>query len=413
MRKALLYIGGSEMQVPGLAAAQAAGLYTVLTDMSEHPGSAHAADRVVRMSATDVRGQLDHAVALAKEFELVGAYGVADYAYEAVGEIADSLRLPIGGRSLFATMADKQRTSDVLAKAGVSVPRQMVFNCEEDAERLAAEISKAFDTPLVIKPHAGHDSQGVSVVRLPNHAALVTALISACAVSEKVVVEQFIEGVHRNVDGLLIDHEFYPVSITERRAVPGYPVATLCGFEANDLTPGHRQTLFDVCASAASALGIVSGPISVELFDTNEGPQVIEASPHFHSLWSTAARDASAIGSWFRWLADDSNWARDLPESAQDVVGYYFVRANEDDAIVSRAGVEDAAMMNGVVHITRLASTTSSAQFRGGAGPVICALVLRSATTVGFFKLAADCTDRIMGPRHNTPGSKSYLTAHS
>jgi hypothetical protein len=394
--KALIYIGGAEMQLPGVLAAKAAGLYTVVTDLEANPPAARYADRFVQLSATDVEGLLALSAEIARDYTLIGAYGIAQYAYDAIGLMADRHGMRIGSSELFRVVSDKQATNAALQKNGVGVPTQRIIDVNQRDADIADMAISEFDFPLVVKPRDGHGSHGISIIATPNHTELVRAIDRARSVSDQLIFETALDGIHYNVDGLMIENEYFPVSITERHPITPGSTLTLKGFEPNDLPPETVAQLHDNGAGVARALGIQSGPVSAELLHTANGPRVFEVSSHFQCIWNTAHNGGSAIGAWFSWLAGDTEWRRHLRQDKTDVVGYYFVRSFEHDRrLISLNGVQEISRRQYVKRVIEYKKPGTLVQNPEGKGDLIYVLLLRCPDRQSFHRTAKQCVDGI------------------
>lgn len=391
---AILYIGASAMQLHGVEAARAAGLWTVATDMDAQAAGRLLADRFEVLSATDVPGLLALAAEIDNEFNLVGAYGIADYAYEAVGAIAARYRLPIGTPQVFATMADKAACHDALARAGLAVPRQMALG-DQDVRVAAAWAVEHLRFPVVLKPANDCNSRGVHTVFDQDPAAVAASLQTGRNNHGQILVETLVQGTHFNVDGLLCEDTFIPVAITERTFVDNVLHQPLMSFEANDLTPQVKARLWDVAARAAMAVGRRAGPVTVDIIDGAGGAVVLEVSPHFHCIKMTDLRGASAIGAWFAFLAGRPDWRATLPEPPNRVIGYLGLYAAPDrDDGASRQAVQRMLEDGLIVHTVALRPATGSRRPAAGAAEIAGVVFLDCEDRESLLARADDVTAR-------------------
>ena len=87
------------------------------------------------------------------------------------------------------TAGNKRLTKMMLEDAGIPVPKGTVVRKQESA----IEDAQWLGYPVVIKPHDGHHGKGVTT-NLSNEQELIEAFARAKAMSDKVIVEQYLTG---------------------------------------------------------------------------------------------------------------------------------------------------------------------------------------------------------------------------
>jgi len=302
-QKALIYVGASKPQIPGIAAAKRAGLYTVVTDIdADAPGAAYA-DRHIKVSATDTKRLLVAAEDVAAQHELVGCYGVADYAFEAIGRINERFGLRGCSREVYRRAADKQISKSIWQKEGIPVADGCLIDPDRAPEEMMNEIEAKLSFPIVIKPLDSYNSQGITEVDAPNLSEFVAATSKAFQQSTNVMAEEFLTGKHINVDMLMLKSDSFPVTCTERLFWHKDNREVLISLQPADLSDSTEHSLYGLVAEAATVLGLIDGTITADIVLTGDGPRILEISPHFHSLAATSIRDGGrSIEAWFRSL---------------------------------------------------------------------------------------------------------------
>ncbi len=114
--------------------------------------------------------------------------------------VLDIMGIPYSSSGVLTTALcfDKQKSKQLMVTAGIHTPAYYTFNAEEIRSLLAhmdwnaIEQRIGFGFPIVVKPNACGSSVGVSLVMEP--AALPDALQRAMEHSERVLVEQYIQG---------------------------------------------------------------------------------------------------------------------------------------------------------------------------------------------------------------------------
>lgn len=109
--------------------------------------------------------------------------------------------------------ADKQLTNQLLADEGLAVPAQRVCDTVAEAEQFLAAHRR-----VVVKPLVGEQGQGVAV-DLRSTAALQPAFAAARAHHERVLVEEFFEGIDLRI--IVINYEVVAAAVRRPAEVRG------------------------------------------------------------------------------------------------------------------------------------------------------------------------------------------------
>jgi len=302
--KAVIYIGGSKPQIPGIQAAKRAGLFTVVTDKSETAPGAERGDRFARISATDIEQLLTLALQIEQHYQLVGCYGIADYAYEAIGAINEKFELPGGSREVYRRTSNKHIAKKLWRSAGLPVANALVVDVDEEITEIRYEIQEHLTLPAIVKPVDSYNAQGVTLLTTLAGSQLQVAVSRAFQHGRPVMIESYLEGLHVNVDILMLDGKAFPVVCTERWFYDESGIRSFCGLQPSEIVKPMEPDLYDLAARSSRCLGLIYGPITVDVIVTEDGPKLLEISPHFHSLVTTAIRDGgNSIQAWFHYLA--------------------------------------------------------------------------------------------------------------
>lgn len=298
-------MGASKPQVPGIKAAKRTGLYTVATDISETAEGAKHADLHVKISATDVDKLLNLAHEINEKYQLVGCYGIADYAYEAIGVINEEFGLPGCNREVYARAANKDISKKMWQKNGLPTADALSITENDSIHKFSEIIKRQLSLPVVVKPVNSFNSRGITVLESLNELELEAAVNRGLRQSNKVMVEEFIKGKHVNIDVLMLEGKGLSVSCTERSfyGTPGN--LSSWGLQPAGISEATRAELYDLAVEAATCLGLITGPITADIILSEGKPKLLELSPHYHSLFTNTIRDGGAsIEAWFRYLSD-------------------------------------------------------------------------------------------------------------
>jgi D-alanine-D-alanine ligase-like ATP-grasp enzyme len=225
----------------------------------------------------------EQAELVALEHPFAGVVGVDDDT--AVTAAAIAARLRLRGNSVPAALAarDKHRQRELLAGARVPVPRFSLYSSGADPETLAREITY----PCVLKPLRLSGSRGV--IRADNPPDFVAAFrrlrailarpdVAACGeAARQLLVEEFISGPEVALEGLLVGGRLQVLALFDKPDPLDGPFFE----ETIYLTPSRlpdaaQQAIAATAQAAATALGLVEGPVHAELRYNDHGPWLIE-----------------------------------------------------------------------------------------------------------------------------------------
>ena len=220
----------------------------------------------------------------AEQYPISGVVAVDDAT--AVIAAAISTRLKLKGNPVHAAIAasDKYLQRELLAKAGVPVPRFMLRNLEEDP----AIIANTITYPCVLKPVRLSASRGV--IRANNaqsfvaaHARLRAILAdpeTAAACGERArqyLVEEFVPGYEVALEGLVVNRRLHVLTVFDKPDPLDGPFFEETIYVTPSRVPAGLQSAIKECADrAVRALGIAEGPVHAELRYNEHGPWLIE-----------------------------------------------------------------------------------------------------------------------------------------
>lgn len=209
----------------------------------------------VRQVAEEV-GPVDRLVAVS-EFTL----GIA-------AEVREALDIPGPRPADVAVYRDKLRMKEVVAEAGVRVPR--FASCADHGA--AVEFARSTGFPLILKPVGGAASIGIH--RVEDEAALTVLLDQVDTADHE--LEEFIDGAIYHVDGFADQDARIPFMAVSRYIndclsfeAAGEPLGSVV-VQASPL----RERVEEFARRCVSALGMTSMPFHLELFLTPGGELV-------------------------------------------------------------------------------------------------------------------------------------------
>ena len=248
-----------------------------LTVASEEPSALQATSLggLITLPLNDPQRSATEAFLFAQRYPLAAVVGVDDDTAIVAAVIAQ--RLGLKGNPVHAMQAarDKHQQRELLAKAGVPIPRFMLRGLNEEP----AEIARTVTYPCVVKPLRLSASRGV--MRADNVQGFMKAQNRLRSIVREpeasFLVEEFIPGYEVALEGLVVNRRLHVLAIFDKPDPLDGPFFEETIYVTPSQVPAALQkTIVDCADRAVRALGITEGPIHAELRYNERGPWLIE-----------------------------------------------------------------------------------------------------------------------------------------
>ena len=248
-----------------------------LTVASEEPSALQAASLggLVTLPLQDPQRAATEAFLFAKRYPVAAVVGVDDDTAIVAAVIAQ--RLGLKGNPVHAMQAarDKHQQRELLAKAGVPIPRFKLRKLSEDP----SEIARTVTYPCVMKPLRLSASRGV--MRADNPQGFMKAQNRLRTIVREpeatFLIEEFIPGYEVALEGLVVNRRLHVLAIFDKPDPLDGPFFEETIYITPSSVPGGLQSAITQCAErAVRALGISEGPVHAELRYNENGPWLIE-----------------------------------------------------------------------------------------------------------------------------------------
>lgn len=182
-----------------------------------------------------------------------------------------------------AVAMDKIFTKNMLTAYGILTPKWIPLNSDSiDNEDLIKEIRKEFGSKFVVKPNDQGSSIGITIVNSGNLDDITVALKEAAKYSDRILVEEFIEG--REITCGLIDGEALPlIEIVPKDEFYNYTTKYvkgnsdyICPAEITEDVNEFIQSVSEMCYEILGVSGFCR--IDYRLSEDNE-PFFLELNP--------------------------------------------------------------------------------------------------------------------------------------
>lgn len=273
MRKKIMILGASILQLPAIEKARELGLETVVVDMNpEAIGfNVEGIEKEV-ISTIDVPS----IVAAAKKHHIDGIMTLAtDMPMRAVAAVAREMNL-IGiddDTALKATNKAEMRAA--LKECGVPIPKFFKVTNEEEYKTAV----KHFNVPFIVKPVDSSGSRGIFEVIDIADQKLIDEAYRYCRPYSRVgnvIVEEYMSGHEVSVETLSIDGVCHVIQITDKLTTGAPHYVEIGHSQPTRLGKETAEKIAEVAKAANKAIGIKNGPSHTEIIVTAEGPKIVE-----------------------------------------------------------------------------------------------------------------------------------------
>lgn len=275
MKKAILILGGSHLQLPAIEKAIELGHRVIVADMN--PNSiGFSIEGVVPevVSTTDLFAILD----VAKKHNIDGIMTLAsDMPIRTVAFVSEKLGLPGVTLDTAQKATDKWLMRNELLESNVPIP---IFKLVDTVQELKKNIDELHNLgyQVIVKPVDSSGSRGIQLI--DNDANLDYQAIfeysSQYSKNGKILVEEFMTGPEVSVETFAQNGIVKVIQITDKLTT-GAPYFVEMGHSQPSQLPKEIQDKISSIAIAANhALGISEGPSHTEIKVTATGPKIVE-----------------------------------------------------------------------------------------------------------------------------------------
>ena len=263
-KKPYMILGGSIGQVPAIVTSKKLGFETIVIDRDETAVGANYADIFEAVNTIDIEA----ATAVAKKYNVAGTMTISsDIAVPTVCAINEALHLPNQGVGIGLNVTDKAVMRKLFEQHNVKSPKFIAYHKDEPFENLKKQISSLLQHgSYIVKPTDSSGSRGVTRITSIEQLQQAVEYAMSFTRNDKIVVEQFIEGVEVGAQSFMINGEMVKCFIHNDKVSKNMiPIGHSFPFvgEKTLIAEIHEQ-----CAIAMKALGIVNGPANIDIIVT-------------------------------------------------------------------------------------------------------------------------------------------------
>jgi len=275
MKKRIMILGASILQIPAIQKAKEMGLEVVAIDMDKNAVGFRIADICLPISTIDIPS----VVAAAKEYKIDGVMTLAsDMPMRTVAAVAKECGLVGIDADTALRATNKAVMREALKEHGVPIPEFYKVTSKEQYNAVAESfITRSIK--FIVKPVDNSGSRGVYLVDKPEDKAAIEEAYHHSkdfSRSGDIVVEEYLEGPEVSVETISIDGECHVIQITDKLTT-GAPFFVEMGHSQPTQLPLEvAEDIKRVTRIAVKAIGIENGPSHTEIKATTDGAKIVE-----------------------------------------------------------------------------------------------------------------------------------------
>ncbi|HEU0162641.1 MAG TPA: ATP-grasp domain-containing protein [Rhizomicrobium sp.] len=393
--KTLLIISGGIEAADAARRAKEMGHTVVVSDRDpQAPGFAFADSCLI----ADVYGPSETAAAAERYSRKIrridGVICVAADAPVTAATVAQRLRLPGLPVHIAELACDKLAMKKCFRSAGVNIPWFSEVSTPQELQRLAIERGR----DLVIKPVDSRGSRGVQRVAQVEDLAKAFMLARSHSPSERVMVEQYLDGPQVSTESILLDGVCHTPGFSDRnyefldRYAPFF--IENGGDLPSRLPDTIQQKVKDLVGRAASAMGITHGTVKGDIVVHKGEPYVIELAARLSGGFFCTREiplntGVDFIGAAIRLALGEPVSAEELTPRRQDAVIQRYAFP-DPGTVVSVSGAEDARRIPGIAEVVVTAREGDVIPPAGDKRPSAAMVLASGGTREAALKAAND-----------------------
>lgn len=273
MRKRLMILGASILQLPAIEKAIEMGLEVIAVDMNPN-----AVGFGVQGVEKEIISTIDEQaiVEAAKKHKIDGIMTLAtDMPMRSVAAVAKEMNLIGIDVDTAFKATNKVEMRRALQSCGVPIPK--FFKVTNEKEYI--EVVKQFNVPFIVKPADSSGSRGIFEVIDITDQQLIKEAYYYCKPFSRVgdvIVEEYMSGPEVSVETLSIDGVCHVIQITDKITTGAPHYVEMGHSQPSRHSKEISEKISEVAKAANNALGITNGPSHTEIIVTSEGPKIVE-----------------------------------------------------------------------------------------------------------------------------------------
>lgn len=269
MKKKIMILGASILQLPAIIRAKEMGLHTIVLDSNDSSIGFEIADEKHLISTNDI----ESAIQLARRIKPDGVITMAtDRPMRTVAAIGEELLLNTISSDAAMKATDKLLMRKQLQKDKLPIPKYFKIYTLKDF----LDVTKLFEKDFIVKPSDSSGSKGVLLCNNDSNLEEIYNSAKKYSISGNILLEEFMEGPEVSVETLTFAGKTKVIAITDKYKSQ-LPYFVEMGHSIpSQLDMETKLKIEKLAIQAVNSIGINVGPAHTEIIVTNEGPKIVE-----------------------------------------------------------------------------------------------------------------------------------------
>ncbi|WP_179215896.1 ATP-grasp domain-containing protein [Paenibacillus sp. MY03] len=272
MKKKIMILGASNLQLPAIIKGKEMGLEVIAVDMDVNAIGFNFADICINLSTLDVLGVIE----VAQKYQINAIMTLAsDMPMRTVAAVSESLKIVGITRETALNVTNKYLMRSVLKSKGVSVPSFYKAVTLDDYMNIIG----SFSGKVIVKPADNSGSRGVFLIENIHNKKIVEYAFKYSkkySRSGEIIIEEYMEGVEVSVEALTFEGKTTIIAITDK-VTTGAPNFVEVGHTIpSQLSEEIKEQVQSITRKAIQSVGIINGPSHTEIIVTEAGPKIVE-----------------------------------------------------------------------------------------------------------------------------------------
>lgn len=271
MKKKVMILGGSILQLPMILQAKKMGLYTIVLDSNINAIGFKEADESYDISTNDILKAID----IAKKVKPDGIVTMAtDMPMRTVAAVGEEL-----GLNTISFKTAEMATNKLLMRnqfLSNHLPIPYFFKIENMEDLL--EALEKINGDFILKPANSSGSKGVVLCNTNNIERLSEIFVEVLSFSSTgyILLEEYMRGPEVSVESLTMNGETKVIAITDKKKTEAPYFVEVGHSIPSILNEEIKREIVKITEAAVKSLGIKTGPTHTELIITDNGPKIVE-----------------------------------------------------------------------------------------------------------------------------------------
>ena len=266
-QKIIMILGAGQMQVPVIKKCNELGLFSISVDLDKNAPGFQFSDISLIISTHNKDAILE----AAQEYKIDGILTTSDFPVRSVAYVCEELGL-VGLNTKAAQIStNKFLLREELKKTTLDYPQYIQIIT-------SSELLKVDFFPAIVKPVDASASRGVKKVNSYKELKQAYKISKSFSNSEKVIVEQFIEGKEYSVEAITIKGKTHIIAITEKKIIgqdKGYFVEYSHNIPAN-ITPKEAELIENTTKELIKVIELDNSSSHTEIILSKDKAYVVE-----------------------------------------------------------------------------------------------------------------------------------------